>query len=97
MSRPPAVVLALPLSADDKLEPFVEVCLMDGVALIAVWGEGCGAIEDLIDEIVVGDGSDDSRYITTSAHEGETLEEVIEFARTWVTEQGRHGAEVVRL
>lgn len=97
MSRPPAVVLALPLSADDKLEPFVETCLMEGVALIAVWGEGCCAVEDRIDDIVVGDGSDASRYITTSAHEGETLEEVIEFARNWVTEDGRRGAKVVRL
>ena len=97
MSRQPAVVLALPLSADDKLEPFVEACLMHNVALIAVWGEGCDAVEDLIDEIVVGNGSDDSRYITTSAHQGETLDEVIEFAREWVTEDGRRGAEVVRL
>jgi hypothetical protein len=97
MSCRPAVVLALPLSAEDKLEPFVERCLMAGVALIAVWGEGCSGIEDLIDEIVVGDGSDESRYITTSAHGGETLEEVIEFARNWVTEDGRQGAEVVRL
>lgn len=97
MARPPAVVLALPLSADDKLEPFVEACLMDGVALIAVWGEGCAAIEDLIDDMVVGDGCDANRYITTSAHECETLEEVSEFARNWVTEDGRQGAEVVRL
>ena len=36
MSYQPVVVLALPLSADDKLEPFVETCLMDDVALIAV-------------------------------------------------------------
>jgi len=70
---------------------------MGGVALIAVWGEGCRAVEDLIDEIVVGDGSDDSRFITTSAHQGETLENVIEFARNWATEDGRQGAEVVRL
>lgn len=70
---------------------------MDGVALIAVWGEGCGMVEDRIDDIAVGDGSDDSRFLTTSAHEGETLKAVIEFARNWVTEDGRQGAEVVRL
>ena len=97
MPYQPAVVLALPLSAEDVLEPFVEACLVDAVALIAVWGKDCGEVEDLIDEIIVGDGSDDSRYITTSAHEGETLEDVMELAGHWVTEDGRQGAEVVRL
>ncbi|MBU1385735.1 MAG: hypothetical protein KKG14_02275 [Alphaproteobacteria bacterium] len=67
------------------------------MALIAVWGEGCGAVEDLIDEIVVGDGSDDNRFITTSAHEGEALDDVIEFARNWVADEGRQGAEVIKL
>ncbi|PZN96873.1 MAG: hypothetical protein DCF29_23035 [Alphaproteobacteria bacterium] len=97
MLREPAVVLALPLSADDKLEPFVEACLRANVALIAVWGEGSYVVEDLIDEILVGDGSDSSRFITTSAHKDETLDEVVEFARKWVTEDGRSGAETVRL
>lgn len=97
MSYQPAVVLALPLSAREKLEPFVEACLADAVALIAVWGEGCRAVEDLIDEIVVGDGSDGSRFLTTSAHESETLDEVREFAGSWVTKDGRQGTEVVRL
>ena len=97
MLRQPAVVLALPLSADDKLEPFVEACLLAKVALIAVWGEGCCAVEELIDEIIVGDGSDTRRFITTSAHEDETLNEVVEFACQWVTEDGRRGAETIRL
>lgn len=97
MSRPPAVVLALPLSANDKLEPFVEACLMDGVALIAIWGEGCSAVEDRIDEIIVGDGSDPSRFITTSAHEDESLVDVVEFAGDWLTGDGRRGAKVVKL
>ena len=38
-------------------------------------------VEDIIDELVVGEGKNDN-FILTSSHPGETLEEVIEFARS---------------
>jgi hypothetical protein len=83
-SRPePKVVLCLPLSDEALLAPFVEDCLADSVSLIAVHGEGCEQIEDQIDWLIVGEGADESRYITTSSHPGETLEEVLEFAADW--------------
>jgi hypothetical protein len=62
------------------LDDFVERCLRERVRLIAVMGDECSLIEDLIDEIVVGDASDDSRDILTSSHPGESLDEVIGFA-----------------
>jgi hypothetical protein len=92
----PKVVLQLPLKEPARLADFVERCLRDDVALIAVVGDGCEAVEDEIDEIVTGDGSDDSRFITTSSHPGEPLEEVLEFAEFWLVE-GRDGVSLVRL
>jgi hypothetical protein len=76
------------------LEPSVEDCLREGVELIAVVGEGCEYVHDLIDEIVVGDGSDDSRFIMTSWHEDESVEEASEFAAIF-GDGGRGGVQLV--
>jgi hypothetical protein len=90
------VVLQLPLSDERLLEAFVEACLIDKVVLIAVTGEGCERIEDIIDEIVVGDGSDPGRFVVTTAHADEPLEDVLEFAKLWVTEADSR-VDLVRL
>jgi hypothetical protein len=83
------LVLQLPMSNLDLLEPFVEACIRDGVVLIAIVGEGANKIDDLILELVVGDGSDRGRFINTTFHANETVEEVMEFARTWEDRQGQ--------
>lgn len=82
------VALQLPFSNPDALGPFVEGCLRDGVTLMAVVGENAAAVEDLIDDFIIGDGSDRSRFIVTSQHEGETLEEVMEFAAAFNASDG---------
>ena len=89
MTYAPKIVLQLPLSNPDLLGPFVEACLRDGVTLIAVFGEGGSKVEHLIDKLIVGDGSDRSRFITTTSHPGETIDEVMEFARSWDEELGQ--------
>ena len=96
MNYAPKIVLQLPLSNPNLLEPFVEACLRDGVSLIAVVGEGGSKIENLIDKLVVGDGSDRSRFIVTTSHPGETVEEVMEYARSWDEERGQP-VELVKL
>lgn len=83
MTVEPKIVLALPISDEASLPAFVEKCLADNVSLIAVLGEGCERIEDEIDWLIVGDGSDTNRFITTSSHPGETLHQVVEFATMW--------------
>ena len=87
MSYASRVVLRLPLSNEGLLAAFVEECLRDRVTLIAVVGEGAAQIEDIIDELVVGDGSDDARFVTTTSHSNETVEEVVEFAGFWSNER----------
>jgi hypothetical protein len=87
MSYASRVVLRLPLSSEGLLAAFVEQCLRDRVALIAVVGEGAARIEDIIDELVVGDGTDDTRFVVTTSHSNETVEEVLEFAGFWNAER----------
>jgi hypothetical protein len=83
MHREPKVVLQLPISDRGLLAPFVEQCLHDNVSLIAIYGSGCREIEDLIDELIVGDRTGDSRFIATTSHPDESLEDVIEFASNY--------------
>ena len=73
------VILHSPLSDPAQLDSFVERCLADGVVLIAVVGIDADKVEELIDEIVVGDGSDESRFVVTTSHCNESLEEVLDF------------------
>ena len=83
MTVEPKIVLELPMSDEALLPAFVENCVARNVSLIAVLGDGCERVEDEIDWLIVGDGSDDSRFITTSSHPGETLDQVVEFATAW--------------
>jgi len=80
MRYKPKVVLQTPVSSAAALADFVEDCLRDGVELIAVCGEGCEDVHDLIDDLIVGDGSEEKRFIATSWHTGELLDEVLDFA-----------------
>jgi len=70
--------------------------LKDGVKFVGVVGKDAARIEDLVDEVVVGDGSDASRFLLTACHEGETLEDALEFARSLSSEYGE-GLQVVEV
>lgn len=80
MAYAPRIVLRLPLSKAWAVTEFVEACLRDKVALIAIVGPGCAEMEDVIDDLIVGDGSADDRFIATSSHPDETMKDVLEFA-----------------
>jgi len=87
------------------LDDLVEAFIRDDVRVVAVTGVDCRLIEDIIDELVVGDGDDDSRHLLTTAHPDEPLEAVIDFAKCLNTEIGfedrckpdRDGVQVVYL
>ena len=71
-----------------SLDQLVEQFISDEVKLVCAVGESCELVEDIIDELVVGDGSDQNRFIVTSAHPGESLDEVVAFARGWSEPSG---------
>ena len=77
------IILHAPLWHSPKLEAFVEKCIQDKVALVCVIGNDCAKVEDVIDELVVGDGSDPSRFLTTTSHPNESIAEVRAFAEAW--------------
>jgi hypothetical protein len=76
------VVLHCPDGYRMELDRMVEDFVADGVPFVGVAGADCARVEDIIDEIVVGDGSDDTRVVLTSSHPDESVEEVVEFAKS---------------
>ena len=81
------ILLHAPVSDEALLEPFVEQCLQDQVSIIAVWGAGSERLEDIIDEMVVGDGAQNERFVCTSSHPDEPLEDVLNMLKYWEMER----------
>ena len=63
------IVLHCPISVTDDLETLVENFIRDGVSFVGVVGPNSSHIEDLIDEIVVGD--DSRERLLTGEFEGD--------------------------
>ena len=83
MSLAPAIILLSPVFDETKLAAFVEQCLSDQVNLLAIVGDGCAELEERVDWLVIGDASNPNRYLLTSSHPGETMDEVREFVSGW--------------
>jgi hypothetical protein len=81
------IILHSPVANTAALEPFVERCLRDGVSLIAVFGPGSAELEETIDWIVVGDGTDPERFLCTSSHPDEPYEDVVNMVECWELER----------
>ena len=75
------IVLHTPTGDSAALDYLVAQFIKDGVAFIGVVGPECPKIEDIIDELCVGDGSQPHTMLTSS-HPEETLEQAIAFARS---------------
>jgi hypothetical protein len=76
----PKIVLHCKTGVPNEINALVEAFLSYGVKYVGIVGKNAALIESIIDECVVGDGSDKSRFILTASHEGETLEKALEFA-----------------
>ena len=50
------IVLYCPHGYHPRLDGLVEDFIRDGVIFVGVVGEDCARVEDIIDELVVGDG-----------------------------------------
>ena len=90
------VVLHCPNGAAPSLDKLVEDFLQQGVVFVAVVGKECSRVEDLIDELVVGDGRTD-RFILTSSHPNEGVAEAIAFAKSLTGEFAGDEVQVVEL
>lgn len=60
----------------------VEDFLNDNVLFVGVIGKNCEKVEEIIDELVVGDASKSGRFILTSSHPDESLADVVKFVES---------------
>lgn len=88
MSIARKLILHSPVSDEALLEGFVEQCLTDGVSLLAIFGPGSNLLEDKIDWLVIGDGSRPDRFLCTTSHPNEPLDEVLTMANAWEVHKG---------
>jgi hypothetical protein len=95
MRYPPKVVLHSTRGYRPELDALVEQFLAEGVKMVAVVGQDCERLEDIIDELVVGDGTAESRFLLTSSHPGESLEGAVAFAKSLSSEYAGDVAVVV--
>jgi hypothetical protein len=96
MSYPKKIVLHCPRGYDPRLDALVEEFIRDGVCFVAVVGTDCVRVEDIIDELVVGDGSRDYDLLTSS-HPGESLEAAVALANDLALDLAGPGVGVVEL
>jgi len=57
------------------------------ILLFCAVGEQCEEWEEAMDELCVGSLGAPSWLVTTTSHPGEPMEEVLAFARLWVTDE----------
>lgn len=94
MPASPKYILHSPLKDSKQLDAFVENCLVENASLIAVFGPGSAELEDMIDEIIDGDGQDTSRFICTTSHPDEAFDDVLSFVTSWEIEEGGRIIEI---
>src|SRR5262245_49140197 len=75
------LVLHCPNGYDVRLDAMVEEFIRDGVVFVGVVGKDCEKVEEIIDELVVGNGGR-SYELLTSSHPDESIDEALEFARS---------------
>ena len=97
MRYPKKVVLSDPTGSGRGLNALVEDFIKQGVMYVGVVGKDCGRIEDMIDELVVGDGSDGNRVILTASHPNQMVEEAVAFAKSLTGEYGGDDVHVVEI
>jgi len=78
------IVLSCPHGYVSSLDLLVEDFLRDGVDLVAVVGKDHTKVKDIIEELIVGDGSNPSRFVNTTSHD--SLKNAFESAESWTTD-----------
>jgi hypothetical protein len=81
MSYAKKIVLHTPNGYDVALDHLVEKFMEDRVIFVGVVGHECSKIEEIIDEICVGNGSNPYDMLTSS-HPNESVNEAVDFARS---------------
>jgi hypothetical protein len=79
------------------MDSLVAEFMRDGVIYVGVVGEDCARVEDIIDELKVGDGTREPYLaMLTASHPGQTIAQAVEFAES-LTGEFKGDAHVIDL
>jgi len=90
------VVLVCSTGYVPAIDALVEDFMRDQVTFVGVVGQDCCKVEDIIDEIVVGDGTREPYSMLTSSHPGKSVAEAVEFAES-LTDEFAGNAQVIEV
>lgn len=90
------IVLHCPNGYQFELDGLIEEFIKDGVKYVAVVGKDCSKVEDIIHELLVGDGCEENSFILTSFHEDESVKEVVKFADSLILD-GEGKSQIIQL
>lgn len=90
------VVLHSASGYSPKQDGLLRQLVVDRVEFVGVVGAECERIEDIIDELCVGPEGLGEHTILTSSHPGESLDEVVAFAKS-LSLSGPGEVEVIAL
>lgn len=88
MQSPPKIVLHCTTGYSKELDALVDEWMRAGVRYVGVVGKDASRVEDIIDELCIGDGSAPYFMLTAFHSPPETLDDAIEFAEQLGEEQG---------
>lgn len=87
MHSPKVVLVSTNDYVASRDEAILRELLASRIELFCVVGRDAGAWEDALDWMCVGTSGMDEHFITTTAHVGESVEEVIAFAEQFSTDK----------
>ena len=91
MAHAKKIVLHCPRGYQPRLDTHVSEFMRDGVSFVGVVGQDCARVENIIDELVVGDGTREPYFMLTTSHPEQTIAEAVEFAHSLT---GEHAGDI---
>lgn len=88
MTQPRKIVVHSLRGYHPEFAARVAAWLDSGVTFIGIVGRDAERLEDVVDDVAVGDGSH-ARFVLRSSHPGETLAEAVAFAEILTGEHAR--------
>ncbi len=97
MSHPKKIVLHCSQGYQPRVDTLVSEFIRDGVSFVGVVDQDCARVEDIIDELVVGDGTRKPCFMLTSSHPDETVADAVKFAESLTGEEYAGDVRVIEV
>ncbi len=96
--KPTKVIIATDKEYSDEYEYILDGLFKRKIDLFCTWGKYCEQWETAMDIFVTDPKRmDKEHHITTTSHNDESFEDVLNMAKLWFTEGGNNEVETIKL